>query len=160
MKRRGLIVCAVSCAAGALALAFALVAPAQLGKLEGGTDGRFPDYYPTSNGVRRLKSLVTAATWRFGSNNVLYLTNPKLQSYREDGTTLEWTATSLECTFSPATKEVRGNTNVFFQTADEGLFVTGVGFCWQQSGSVLTLSNQTFTRIDKLALTNSASKNR
>lgn len=159
MKKRGIIVFAVFCAASALTLGFALVAHAQIAKLEGGTDGRFPDYYPTSNGVRRLKSLVTAAQWRFGSNDVLYLTKPKLQSYREDGTTLEWTATSLECTFNPGTKEVRGNTNMYFQTADERLFVTGVGFFWQQSSSVLTLSNQTLTRIDKLALTNSASKN-
>ena len=159
VKQKRVIVFVVVCAVGALALGLAWSARAQIAKFEGGTDGRFPDYYPTSNGVRRLKSLVTAARWRFGSNDLLYLTEPKLQSYREDGTTLEWTATSLECTFNPTTKEVRGNTNMVFKTADERLFVTGVGFFWQQSSSVLTLSNQTLTRIDKLVLTNNAAKN-
>ena len=158
MKRSHLIFSVACCIAAALALGCALFAPAQIAKLEGGTNGRFPDYYPTSNGVRRLKSLVTAAQWRFGSNDILYLTSSKLQSFREDGTTLEWTAIAPECTFNPATREVRGTTNMYFQTADERLYVTGVGFLWQQSNSVLTLSNQTFTRIDKLALTNTVSK--
>ena len=159
MNKRRIIAVAVCCAAGVLTLGFTLAVRAQIATLEGGKDGRFPDYYPASNGVRRLKSLVTCAQWRFASNDLLHLTQPILQSYGEDGTTLEWTATSHECTFNPGTREVRGNTNMYFRTADERLFVTGVGFLWRQSNSVLILSNQTLTRIDKLALTNNASKN-
>ena len=57
-----------------------------------------------------------------------------------------------------ATREVRGNSNLFFQTADKKLFVRGVGFLWQSNSSVLILSNQVFTRIDKSSLTNNASR--
>ena len=41
--------------------------------------------------------------------------------------------------------QVSGDKKVFFRTADDRLFVTGTGFLWQQSNSVLILSNKTFT---------------
>jgi hypothetical protein len=56
------------------------------------------------------------------------------------------------------TKLVRGNTNMYFHTADERLFLSGIGFLLQQTNRVLILSNQTYTWIDKQALTNSQAK--
>ena len=117
-----------------------------------------PDYYPSSNGVRRLKRRVTGAEARILTNNVFALKQARLESYGEDGTTLEWVAVSPECTVEMKTKVVRGNTNMYFHTADERLFLTGIGFLLQQTNNVLILSNQTFTWIDKQALTNAQTK--
>jgi hypothetical protein len=117
-----------------------------------------PDYYPSSNGVRRLKTRVTGTEARILSNGVFALKQPRLESYREDGTTLEWVAVSPECTVEMKTKLVRGNTNMYFHTADERLFLSGIGFLLQQTNSVLILSNQTFTWIDRQALTNAQTK--
>ena len=117
-----------------------------------------PDYYPSSNGVRRLKTRVSGAEARMLSNGVFALKQTRLESYREDGTTLEWVAVSPQCVVDMKSKSVRGNTNLFYHTADEQLFLSCVGFLWQQTNSVLITSNDTRTWIDKQALTNSHSK--
>ena len=139
------------------ALWFWLAGPAraQLSRLGEGKDFKYPaEYYPVSNGVRRLKTLITGARWQMMSNNIVALQEPRIQRTRADGQ-LEWTVLARECQFSLLTKEAHGSSNVFFRTADERFFLTGVGFLWQQTNSVLTLSNQTLTWIDKTALTNS-----
>jgi hypothetical protein len=129
-----------------------LAADAKIGT---GKDFKFPDYYPASNGVRRLKTLVTGSEAHFmtNDNSVIALKNPRLESYAPDGK-VEWTAMSPECTVNIKTKEVRGSTNLTFQTADEHFQQTGVGFLWQQSNSVLIIFDQSHTKIDKQALTN------
>lgn len=130
-------------------------ARAQLARQPKGTHFKYPaEYYPVSNGVRRLKTLITGASYQMMSNNIVALMEPRIERTREDGQ-LEWTVRARECQFSLLTREARGSSNVFFRTADERMFLTGVGFLWQQTNSVLTLSNQTLTWIDKTALTNS-----
>lgn len=126
-------------------------------KIGTGKDFKFPDYYPASNGVRRLKTLVTGSEAQFltNDNSVIALKNPRLESYGPDGK-VEWTATSPECTVNIKTKEVRGQTNLIFQTADERFQQTGVGFLWQQTNSVLVIFDQSHTTIDRQALTNSS----
>lgn len=140
-----------------VAFSWVLLAAADT-KIGTGKDFKFPDYYPPSNGVRRLKTLVTGSEAQFATNDnsVIALKNPRLESYAPDGK-VEWTATSPECTVNIKTKEVRGNTNMTFQTADDRWQQTGVGFLWQQTASLLIISNQSHTRIDKQALTNNAS---
>ena len=141
----------------ALATVICVVARAAEAKIGTGRDFRFPDYYAASNGVRRLKTLVTGSEAQFvtNDNSVIALKNPHLESYTPEGK-VEWTATSPECTVNIKTKEVRSNTNLIFQTADERLRQTGVGFLWQQTNSMLIISNQSQTTIDKAALTNNA----
>lgn len=117
-----------------------------------------PEYHPSSNGVRRLKTKVSGAEARILSNGVFALKHPRLESYREDGTTLEWVAVSPECIVNMKTRVVRGNTNMYFHTADEQLFLSGIGFLCQLTNSVLILYDQTHTWIDKQALTNSQTK--
>lgn len=160
MKRR-MLQCLM--AAGlAMAMARGLLAHGQIplttAKSDYVRDFVLPDYYPSSNGVRHLRTRVAGAEARILSNGVFALKQPRLESYREDGTTLEWVAVAPECIVDMKTKLVRGNTNMFFHTADEQLFLSGVGFLWQQTNSVLILSNQTRTWIDKQTLTNSQTK--
>lgn len=121
---------------------------AQLSKMGAGKDFMFPDYYPATSGVLRKKSIVTGSEYRMLTNNVFELVRPRIEFYRPDGQTLEWTAIAPECTVDIKTREVSGKTNVFFRTADDRLFVTGVGFLWQQTNSMLILSNETFTWTD------------
>ncbi|HEY0549344.1 MAG TPA: LptA/OstA family protein [Verrucomicrobiae bacterium] len=142
--------------AGAMSL---WLAHAQNNQLGVGKDFTFPDYYPSTNGAVRLRSVITGKEYRFLSNNVhIALTHPRIEFYREDSVTLEWSAIGREATVDINTREVRGHTNMFFRTADDRLFLSGVGFLWQQSNSVLILSNKTFTWIDTQKLTNSSSK--
>ena len=126
---------------------------AQAPKLASGKDFKLPLYYPATNGVRSLKTVVTGTEWRFLNNGLVALTQPKITNYHPDGK-LEWIVTSPECTVDVNTKEARGPTNIFFKTADERLFQTGVGFLWQHSTGLLILSNKVFTWIDRQALTN------
>lgn len=124
-------------------------------KIGTGKDFKFPDYYTASNGVRRLRTLVTGSEAQFATNDnsLITLKNPRLESYALDGK-LEWTATSPECTVNIRTREVRGNTNLIFQTADERFQQTGVGFLWQQTNSMLIIFDQSHTQIDRDTLTN------
>jgi hypothetical protein len=110
-----------------------------------------PAYYPASNGVRRLKFVLTGSEYQLVSNNLVMLQNPRLTNYTPDGK-VEWTVVSPECLYDITTREVRGNTNMIFRTADERLYISGVGFLWQQTNTMLILSNQSFTWIDKRAL--------
>jgi hypothetical protein len=122
-----------------------------------GRDFKVPEYYPTSNGVRQLKILISGREAEPVSNsmNIVRIKDTTLTNYTPDGR-LDWTAYSPECTVNVNTREVRGTTNMVFRTADEKLFLSGIGFLWQHSNSVLILSNQVSTWIDKKALTNSS----
>jgi hypothetical protein len=146
----------------AMAMARGLLAHGQIpqgaGKSDLVRDFILPDYYPSTNGVRRLKTRVVGAEARFVSNGVFALKHPRIESYREDGATLEWVAVSPECIVNMKSKVVYGRTNMFFHTADEQLFLSGSGFLWQQTNSVLILSNETRTWIDKQAMTNTQAK--
>ena len=140
-------------------LASAVYVRTQSTHFEPGKNFMAPEYYPASNGVLRLKNIVAGSEYRFINKELVSLTNPRLTNYTPDGK-VEWTVASPECTVNINTKEVNGNTNMTFRTADELLFISGVGFLWQQSSSMLILSNQSFTWIDKRALTTNASKDK
>ena len=122
-----------------------------------GRDFKVPDYYPTSNGVRQLKILISGreAVPVSSNMNLVRMKDTTLTNYTPDGR-LDWIASSPECTVDVKTREVWGATNMLFQTADEKLFLSGVGFLWQHTNGVLILSNQVSTWIDKKALTNSS----
>jgi hypothetical protein len=152
-----------------IALAVLLVAPValiwtnissgQTSKITEAKDFKLPLFYPSTAGVQRIKTVIAGERWRFVTNGLVHLTRPGITNYRPDGT-LEWIATSPECTVDINTKEARGSTNVFFRTADDRLFQTGVGFLWQQNNSVLIVSNQVRTWIDRQALTKTALTNK
>jgi len=146
---------------GCAALTFSLFGQARIATSGAGHDFKFPDYYPASNGVRQLKTLITGAEAQVVSNNarMVRLTEPRLTNYAPNGK-LEWSAEARECVVNIATREVRGNSNLVIQAADGKFYHTGRGFLWQSSNSVLILSNQVFTRIDKTALSNSAALKR
>jgi hypothetical protein len=129
-------------------------------KLSGpGRDFKYPEYYPASNGVLQVKTLISGREAQAVSNNMslIRLKDTTLTNYSPDGR-VEWIVQSPECIVNVAAREVRGTTNMFFQTADEKFFLSGVGFLWQHTNSVLILLDQVSTWIDKNALTNSPLK--
>ena len=142
-------------ASGLALLGWWALSLAQNTQFKPGKNFMAPAYYPASNGVRRLKFVLSGSEYQLMTNNIVWLQNPRLTNYTPDGK-VEWTVASQECTFDVSTKEVRGNTNMTFRTADERLFISGVGFFWQQTNSMLILSNQSFTWIDKRAMTSAA----
>src|SRR5215208_1144836 len=95
-----------------------------------------PEYYPATNGVLRLKHVVAGSEWKFIGKEIVSLMNPRLTNFTQDGK-IEWTVASPECIVNMSTKEVNGNTNMVFRTADERLFISGVGFLWQQTNGIL-----------------------
>ena len=141
---------------GAIALLLCLVlARAQNTQFLPGKNFLAPKYSSDSNGVRRLQNVLAGSQYRFITNDIIWLQDPRLTNFAVDGK-VEWIVASPECTVNIRTMEVHGNTNMTFQTADERLFISGVGFFWQQTNSMLILSNQSLTWIDKRALTNNA----
>jgi hypothetical protein len=146
---------AAICAGAITVLACVTFARAQDTQFLPGKNFLAPEYYPASNGVRRLKSVVAGSEYRFITNGIVWLQDPRLTNFSPEGI-IEWTVTAPECTVNINTREVNGRTNMVFRTADERLFISGVGFFWQHTNSMLILSNQSFTWIDKRALTNKA----
>lgn len=129
-------------------------ASAQFGRLGTGKNFMIPEYWPSSNGVSLLKTKFRGTEWRFITNDIVALDNLRVERFHEDGKTLDWTVESPACIFNTTSKEANGATNVCFRSADERLFQTGRGFSWQPTNSLLILSNDVYTWIDKPALTN------
>ena len=143
----------------AAALFWTAATHAQATKLVAGTNFKLPVYYPSSNGVQKIKTVVSGEKWRFATNGIVHLIKPGITNYLPNGA-IEWIATSPECMVDINTKVARGHTNIFFKTADDRFYQTAVGFLWQQSNSVLIVSNQVRTWIDKQALTKTALTNK
>jgi hypothetical protein len=158
MTRRPLIALTLLLALG-WAIFWTGVLSGQTSRITEAKDFKLPLFYPSTAGVQRIKTVIAGERWRFVTNGLVHLTRPGITNYRPDGT-LEWIATSPECTVDINTKEARGHTNIFFKTADDRFYQTAVGFLWQQSNSVLIVSNQVRTWIDKQALTKTALTNK
>lgn len=116
-----------------------------------------PDYYRATNGTQLPKALVSGADARFLSNDLVLVTNPRIESFRPDGS-LDWVATSVDALINRETQTASGTNVISFRTADTNLFLTGLGFLWQHSNNVLILSNRTYTWINRSKMTNSPSK--
>jgi lipopolysaccharide export system protein LptA len=141
----------------AVALLSAGILAAQITRTGVGKNFMFPDYYPATNGVARKKSVVTGTEYRLVTNNIIALTRPRMEFFRPDGSNLQWTAIAREAVVDINTREVGGSSNAFFRTSDDAFFMTGMGFLWQQSNSVLIISNNSFAWID--IRTNAPAKN-
>jgi len=112
------------------------------------------DFYPASNGVQKVKTMITGTEAQPLSNDFIYLTLPRITSYREDGK-LQWIATSLDALVNLKTHSAEGTNISSFRTADTNMFGSAVGFLWQQADGVLILSNNTYTWVNRTAFHNS-----
>ena len=140
----------------ALGVGAAWLACAQLPRTGVGKDFMYPDYWPLTSGVARLKSVVRAGEYQLLTNNLAALTQARIDFYKPDGTNLEWSATAHEAVVDINSRQVSGDEKVFFRTFDDRLFVTGTGFLWQQTNGLLILYSNTFTWME--LRTNTTSK--
>jgi hypothetical protein len=115
------------------------------------------DYYSNTGGVQRIRSVLTGSEGELLTNGMIFLVHPRIETYREDGA-LEWVATSLDATVSREARIAVGTNLVSFRSGDTNFYVAGRGFLWQQSNSVLIVSNQSYVWISQTSLTNSPSK--
>lgn len=105
-------------------------------------------YYPATNGVQHPTAMVIGSEGRFLSNNIVYVSDPRIESYRPDGS-LEWVATAIDAFVDMSGRSASGTNVLSFRTAETNLYLSGRGFLWQQATKVLILSNQTYTWFDR-----------
>jgi hypothetical protein len=154
--RRAILFTALASVAALLMIPFRV--PAQLSGISKAKGFRWaPEYYPASNGVQRYKTMITGAEGLFAGNGIILVSFPRIESYKEDGS-LEWVATSVDATVDMFSKIASGTNVVAYRTGDTNFYVTGRGFQWHQTNGTIILSNQTYTWINRAAVTNSPLK--
>jgi hypothetical protein len=115
------------------------------------------DFYSTPSGAQKKKTLLTAAEGYVLSGDTVFLVNPRLEHFREDGS-IDGVATATDALLNRGTQSVEGTNLVSFHDAETNIFIAGRGFLWQKTNAVLIISNQTYTWISKTVLTNGSSK--
>lgn len=144
----------------AFAMCFAVLnTPAQLGQLERAKGFKLVDYYSSGDGAQKKRAVLTASEGQILTNNVstVFLVHPRIEHYREDGSLLG-IATALDAFVNVQTHTAWSTNLVSFRDANTNLYLTGQGFLWQPSNSVLIIYNQSYTWMDRSTLTNSSSK--
>lgn len=94
-------------------------------------------------------------------NNLLELTEPRVTRYNPDDTQ-DMFMESARCFYQSKSGLAYSATNLVVRTADQRFAIEGVGWSWDLSGSVLTISNNVVALVRKAALagaTNSAETN-
>ena len=137
---------------GATALAFALVAGAVLLRAQpvpfGGhvTDFSVPDFYPPPN-QNQVRSMLRSAEAEPLPGGLVRLKDAKLESFQVDGVrTL--TIFAADCLYDTVKRTASSAGSLRLESGDGQLRIEGTGFLWQQTNSVLIISNQqrtTFT---------------
>ncbi|HMJ91390.1 MAG TPA: hypothetical protein VK530_16325 [Candidatus Acidoferrum sp.] len=115
------------------------------------------DYYHSPSGKQTKKAVLTAAEGRIITTEIYYLVHPRIEHYNEDGSLLG-VATAVDAMIDLPANIVWGTNVISFRGAETNLYLTGRGFLWQPSNTVLIISNQSYTWIDRTRFTNSPSK--
>jgi hypothetical protein len=131
-----------------LAMSLALAANSQVGNSVKGFKSPL-EYFEAPN-ERQVKSYIECSEAEFLSNGLIGMRNAKLLTYHEDGS-VEMIATAPQCIYDTRLSTVSSTGQLQVQTVDpdSGLSFRheGVGFCWLQTNSDLTISNQVITTI-------------
>lgn len=142
----------LAAASACVIFALAHTASSQLTRFGSAKGFTLPDYYPSSNGVQKLRTVLTGNEAQPVSNGLFLLKQPRIENYRPDGA-LEWVAVAETALVSLFNRSASGTNHVVFQTADTNVVVKARGFLWQAGEGVLIVSNQT-TWIDRALFTN------
>ena len=124
--------------------AFAADAPVFLGKLQNFTVS--PEFYPPPN-ERQMKFQLRAAEAQPLTNNLFLITGVRLETFKPNGDR-ELTLASPGCLYNSSAKTVSSTNAIDVATADGKFAIQGTGFFWQQTNSVLVVSNQVRTTVD------------
>lgn len=121
--------------------------PALLGKITG---FKVPEYYEAPN-QKQLKSLLTGAVAEpyAGGGNEIKITDLRVDSFREDGTT-ESVVQAPECIYNYKTRQAWSTNQIEGRTGDDRMRIQGDGFLLTITNKSLTISNNVRTVIRDL----------
>ena len=115
------------------------------------TDFTITEYYEAPH-QRQVKTILSGADALPQPGGRLVVRQLKLQTFALDGKP-EMVVTAPECTYDTLGGTARSAGPLELQTGDGQFRVTGVGFLWRQTNSLLTISNQVRTVIENGART-------
>ena len=109
-----------------------------------GKDFKLPEYDDKGH----MKSQVAGKGVKQLPNNQMLITSLYLETYREDGK-VEMIVEAPECLYDSKRRVASSAGNMKARQADGKYTITGEGFEWQQTNSVLIISNRAHTIISK-----------
>lgn len=133
----------------------AAVAVAMVGLLLGGMAQRFPlglfkdfslpEFYDAPHETQ-MKSLLQGKEALPQDDSKILIKKLRLETFGEDGAG-EFILIADDCLYDSDQHRAASAGPLEMKTADGRFFTEGVGFLWQQNGSILTISNQVHTVI-------------
>jgi lipopolysaccharide export system protein LptA len=124
--------------------------PTFSGKVSGGFQA------PTSTDSDGRRHVVRGQEVESRGNGVLDLTQPRVTRYNADDSE-DMFIESARCIYDTKVGVAYSTTNLSVRTADSRFAIQGVGWKWDLSGSVLTISNQIAAQVQKATLAGTAS---
>ncbi len=109
-----------------------------------GKDFKLPEY----DAQGRLKSQINGKGFKQLPNRQMLITTLHLETYREDGQ-VEMIVEAPECLYDSEQRIATSAGEMKARQADGKYVITGTGFQWQQTNSVLIISNRAHTIISK-----------
>jgi lipopolysaccharide export system protein LptA len=123
----------------------AFAQPTLSGKVSGGFTA------PSSTDSDGRRHVIKGKEVEPRGNNLLELTEPRVTRYNPDDTP-DMFMESSKCFYQSKGGTAYSSTNLVVRTADGRFSIEGVGWRWDLSGSVLTISNQVVALVKKAAL--------
>ncbi len=120
----------------------AVAAPSATGG--SGKDFKLPEY----DAQGRMKSQVAGKSVKQLPNNQMLITTLYLETYRDDGK-VEMIVEAPECLYDTQRRTASSAGQMKARQADGKFTITGEGFEWRQTNSVLIISNRAHTIINK-----------
>lgn len=119
-------------------------------------NARIKDFQAPASDDSGRKSFLKGKDASHVGDGVFQITAPHVETYKPDGS-LDITIDAANCFFDKdKTKEVWSETSLAMKTGDGRLALQGVGFRWNPSKSLLTISNQVQATIHRDAVAQSA----
>ena len=113
-------------------------------------DFSVPQYDDPPNETR-MKSLLTGAEAEPQRGGLIQIKTLKLLTFDDNGAR-EMIVQAPHCTFDPTQRSVSSPGRLQVESADGKFYLEGQGFCWQQTNSVLIISNRVRVRVQDGAL--------
>ena len=111
------------------------------------TDFSSVEYFQAPH-QRQIKSRMSGAEAEPMEGGRLLIRQLKLEAFDENGR-LQFTVTAPECIYDPMKGVANSTGELHMRTGDEQVQVDGKGFLWRQASSLLTISNQVQTVIER-----------
>lgn len=128
-----------------LAAAAACLVSAQTNSNSKVKDFSVPDYYDPPN-EKQMKTLLQGAEAEPEADGLIRITAVKLSKFAEDGR-LQMLMEAPQCVFDSLRRSVSSPGPLHMRYADGKVSLEGEGFLWQQTNSVLIISNKVRTVI-------------